>query len=108
MIALPREHLLCPSRQRSSWADTEGGSDEATWRPPGQCPLLSPLHAAPHGGPRVSAGFQPSGKPARWCSEIPEARGARETAQRQLAAFISTPPQSDAPCAQKQVSSAGV
>lgn len=80
-------------------------------RPPGGhrvSALCSPLCTQPpmEGlvSPRASsrAGSQPDG-----ASEIPEARGARETAQSQLAAFISTPPQSDAPCAQKQVSSAG-
>ena len=47
MMALPREHLLCPFRQHSSQGDTGGDGDRATLKPPGQHPQPCPPHTAP-------------------------------------------------------------
>lgn len=69
MITLPREHLLCLFRQRASRGDTGGDCDAATSKPPGQCPLPFPLHAAAPGARHASKG----------CCRRKEPDGARET-----------------------------
>lgn len=88
MITLPTEHLLHPFRQHAPWGDTGGNSDVATLKPPGQCPLPSPPHAAPYGELRVSRAS--SRARSQMVAGISEGPGYREKAQREAASFIST------------------
>lgn len=57
MMTLPREHLLCPFRQHSSWGDMGGDGDRATLKPPGQHPQPCPPHTAPAEGLRSQRAF---------------------------------------------------
>lgn len=56
MTALPRGHLLCPFRQRSSWGDAGGDGDVATLKYQVSAPAL-PSARSSYGERPVSKGF---------------------------------------------------
>ena len=87
-MALPREHLLCPFRQRSSWGEPGGDGDVATLKPPGQCPLPCPLHTAPTESSHLKG--LPEEEGSRWCRGPWRGHNTRESAPTEVASFEST------------------
>lgn len=88
MITLPREHLLCPFRQRSSWGDTGGDGDVATLKLPGQCPLPSARTQPPTESlmsQKVSSRVRSQMVPAK----SQRGRDTRGKAQSEVASFTS-------------------